>query len=173
MPAGKNRRQDGRQFKRNQEKANANLKKLKEDIKTNQAMMDVNLKEMREEIPSGQAEMRSIVNAWIVDMKADRRQTMSCHVTTAVCLDSNELNPEDVEIKVQHREVPTEEAAVKSSGTMKKRHRGRHQAAGRRREPKELTRGESGSRRKLAAACRKVSRRGAVARRKRNVFKKI
>jgi hypothetical protein len=35
---------------------------------------------------------------------------------------------------------------------MKKQHRGRHLAAGRRREPKELTWGDCGSRRKLAAA---------------------
>jgi hypothetical protein len=56
---------------------------------------------------------------------------------------------------------------------MKKRYRGRHLAAGRRREPRELIRGDCGSRRKLAAACRKVSRRAVVARRKRNVFRKI
>jgi hypothetical protein len=56
---------------------------------------------------------------------------------------------------------------------MKKRHRGQHLAAGRRGELKELTRGDCGSQRKLAAACRKVSRRAAVARSKRNVFRKI
>jgi hypothetical protein len=39
------------------------------------------------------------------------------------CLDSKELNPEYMKSKVEHREVPTEEAAVKSSGTMGKRHR--------------------------------------------------
>jgi hypothetical protein len=81
--------------------------------------------------------------------------------------------PEDMESEVEHREVPTEEAAVKSSGTMKKRHRGRHIAAGRRSEPKELTRGDCGSRRKLAAACRKASSRARVAWFKRNVFRKI
>jgi hypothetical protein len=41
-------------------------------------MMNVNLKEMREEIKSGQVEMRSIVNAWIADMKDDQRETMPC-----------------------------------------------------------------------------------------------
>jgi hypothetical protein len=44
--------------------------------------------------------------------------------------DSKELNPEVMKSKVEHREVPTEEAAVKSLGMMKKRHRGRHVAAG-------------------------------------------
>jgi hypothetical protein len=74
-----------------------------------------------------------------------------------------ETNPEKMQSEVEHREVPMEEAAVKSSETMKKRHRGRHLAAGRRGEPKELARGDCGSRRKLAAACRKVSRRSVVA----------
>jgi hypothetical protein len=67
-----------------------------------------------------------------------------------------------METEVEHREVPTEGAAVKSSGARKKRHRDRHLAAGRRGEPKELTRGDCGSQRKLAAPCRKVSRRAAV-----------
>jgi hypothetical protein len=56
---------------------------------------------------------------------------------------------------------------------MKKRHRDRHLAAGRRGEPKEVTRGECGSRRKLAAACFKLSRRAALARRKGNMFGKF
>jgi hypothetical protein len=77
-----------------------------------------------------------------------------------------------MESEVEHREAPTEEAAVKSSGTMKQ-HRGRRLPAGRRGEPKELTRGDCGSRRKLAAACRKVSRRAAVARRKGKFFRNI
>jgi hypothetical protein len=47
-----------------------------------------------------------------------------------------ELNLEDMESVV---EVPMEEAAVKSLGAMKKHHRGRHLAAGRHGEPKELT----------------------------------
>jgi hypothetical protein len=111
---------------------------------------------MREEIKSVQAETISMVNAWIEDMKDDLRETMSCQVTTDACLHSKELNSEDMESEAEHREVPTEEAAVKSSGTMKKQHRGRHPAAGRRGELKELTRGDCGSRRKLVAACRKV-----------------
>jgi hypothetical protein len=54
-----------------------------------------------------------------------------------------------------------------------KRHRDRHLAAGRREEPKELTWVVCRSRRKLAAACRKVSHRTAVARHKGYVFRKI
>jgi hypothetical protein len=60
-------------------------------------------------------------------------------VTMEACLDSKELNPEDMESEVEQQEVPTEEAAVKSSGTMKKWHRGWHLTAGQRSKSKELT----------------------------------
>jgi hypothetical protein len=87
-----------------------------------EAKTNVKLKQMREEIKCGQVEMRSVVNAWIVNMKKDRKETVSCQVT-ATCLDSKELNPEDMKSEVEHQEVPMEETAVKSSGTMKKQHR--------------------------------------------------
>jgi hypothetical protein len=74
---------------------------------------------------------------------------------------------------VEHREVPMEEATVKSSETMKKRHRGWHLTTGRCGEPKGLNQGDCGSRRKLTAACRKVSRHAAVIWHKRNVFRNI
>jgi hypothetical protein len=82
-------------------------------------------------------------------------------------------NPEEMESEAEYWEVHTEEATVKSFGAVKKRHRGQHLAAGQHGEPKELTQGDCGSRRKLDAACRKVSRHAAVARRKRNIFRKI
>jgi hypothetical protein len=110
-----------------QEKADTNVM---ENIKTNQAKRDINLKEMRDELKSGQAEMRSTVNAWIAGMKDDRREIMSCQVMMEACLDSKEPNLEDTESKVEHQEVPMDEAAVKSLGTMKTWHRGRHLAAG-------------------------------------------
>jgi hypothetical protein len=81
---------------------------------------------------------------------------------------SVEMKPE-----VAHEEVPMEYAAVMPVGGLRKRRRGRKQAAGRREEPKELNRGMCGSRKKLAAACRKVSRRATVAWRKRNILRKI
>jgi hypothetical protein len=112
-----------------------NLKEMMEEMmNANQAKMNENLKEMREETKSGQVEMKSILNAWTADMKKDRKDTMSCQVTTAA-YDSKELNPEDRESEVTHRKVPMEEAAVKSLGTMKKRHWNRHLAAGQRKEP--------------------------------------
>jgi hypothetical protein len=128
--------------------------------------------------------MKTHMQEIVVEMKADR----DAHVQEIVAkIDANQNKMEAtvhsirsdrkiqcrIENEVERREVPTEEASVKSSGITKKRHRGRHIAAGRRREPKELTQRDWGSRGKLAAACRKVSRRAAVAWRKRNIFKTI
>jgi hypothetical protein len=73
---------------------------------------------------------------------------------------------------VEHREAPEEDAIAKPVEGWKKRHKGRNQAAERRGEPKELTRGNCGSRRKLVAACRQVSRHATVAWLKKNVFRK-
>jgi hypothetical protein len=73
----------------------------------------------------------------------------------------------------EHQEVPKEDAIVKPVKGRKKWHRGQKVAAGQRGEPKEPTRGDCGSLRKLAAACRKVSCRAAVAWCKGNVFRKI
>jgi hypothetical protein len=53
---------------------------------------------------------------------------------------------------------------VKPIKGWKKRRRGKKQAAGRCEEPKELTWGENGSQRKLAATCRKVFCHAEVAR---------
>jgi hypothetical protein len=72
-------------------------------------------------------------------MRKDQKETVSCQVMTVACLDSKELNLEDMKSEMEHQEVPMEEAAVKSLGTMKKQHRSQHLAAGRRREPAKLT----------------------------------
>jgi hypothetical protein len=82
-------------------------------------------------------------------------------------------NPEEVESELERQEVPKEDAIVKPVKRWKKQHRNRHLAAGGRGEPKELTREDYGSWRKMAAACRKLSRCAAMAWRKGNVFRKI
>jgi hypothetical protein len=73
---------------------------------------------------------------------------MACKETMRPCLDSKEPNPEEMQSEVEHWKVPTEHAAVETGKTP---NRGRHLAAGRHGKPEELTRGNFGSRRKLAA----------------------
>jgi hypothetical protein len=72
------------------------------------------------------------MDAWITELKDEQKETMVCQVTTEACLDSKEPNLEEMKSEGERREVPTGEVTVKSWGTMKKRHRSRHLAAGRR-----------------------------------------
>jgi hypothetical protein len=69
----------------------------------------------------------------------------------------------------EHQEVLKEEVSVMPVGGPKRR-RNRNLAAERRQKPKERTRGYCGSKKRVAIAGRKASRRAAVARRRRNVF---
>jgi hypothetical protein len=68
--------------------------------------------------------------------------------------------------------VPNEDVVVMPVGEPRKRRRGGKLTAGRRGEPKELIRGNGGSWKKLAAACRKVQRHAAVVWRKRKLFQR-
>jgi hypothetical protein len=118
--------------------------------------MDADLEETRAETKAMRDKRMEANMAWREETTADR--------------EAMEANPEmetnsEMQSSGEHQNVPKEGVAVKSSRTTKKRHRGRNLAAGRRGEPKDLTRGDCESRRKLAAACRKVARRAAVARR--------
>jgi hypothetical protein len=109
-----------------------------------------------QEIPKEEAAFHSL--------RACQKQRMSCRRTTETRLECEEPTSLDMESEVENREVLTEEAAVKFLEIIKKRHRGRHLPAGRRGKPKELTRGNPGSRRKLDAACRMMIHRAAVGR---------
>jgi hypothetical protein len=88
----------------------------------------------------------------------------ACQSKTAASQAAMEANTEKTEPDrgmmqsiVEHQVVPKEKAVVKPVKGWKKRHRGRNPAAGRRGEPKKRTRSDCGSRKKLAATCRKVS----------------
>jgi hypothetical protein len=106
------------------------------------------------------------------DMK-EFQETTVCHEATEA--DMEKIVPDSgmMQSVAEHQEVPREDAAVVPVRGLRKQRRGRKQAAGRREESKKLNRGICGSREKLAAACRKVSRHAAVAWRKINVFRKI
>jgi hypothetical protein len=73
----------------------------------------------------------------------------------------------------KHQEIPKEDSAVMLVGRPGKRRELCNLAAERLQEVREMIRGNSRSRRKSAAACRKVSRRAKAAWRKRNLIRKI
>jgi hypothetical protein len=77
-----------------------------------------------------------------------------------------ETNPEETETVAGQQEVTKEEAPVKTVRALKKRHGDRNLAVRHRRQLKKRTQGNGGSRKKLAAACRGVTRRAIPAQRK-------
>jgi hypothetical protein len=153
------------------------LAKLEAKIKANQAKTNVKLKEMREEIKSGEAEMRSRVSdigekmeAAVRSLRAWPEETIACQELTEARLECKKPTSEDME--AEYREVPKEHAAVETGRAPDKRHRGRNLVAERHQKPRERTRGNCGSRKKLVVAGMKMTRRSKVARRKGNVVRK-
>jgi hypothetical protein len=69
--------------------------------------------------------------------------------------------------------APKEHATVENGKVLKKWHRGKKPAAERRGEPKEMTRGDCGARKKLAAACRRVCSCATVTWQKKKLLRKI
>jgi hypothetical protein len=158
---------------------------------------------MRGEIRSGRAKLKSVTEEGVkveiqsvrserdgkIQQRVENVVTRVIHETQSLqkaCLETTawyevterdmekiETDPGMVQSVAEHQDDPEEVSIVKQVKGRKKRHRDRKLAAGRRGESKELTRVDCESWRKLAAACRKMSRRSAVARRKWNLFRKI
>jgi hypothetical protein len=104
----------------------------------------------------------------LAETKARRDKRMEANTNdngnkSTACQDAMEANPEKIEQDPgmmqsveEHQDVPNEDVAVMPVKGLKKRRREQKSTAGRRGEPKKLNRGNFGSRKKLAAACRKV-----------------
>jgi hypothetical protein len=76
------------------------------------------------------------MDAWIANKRDDQKERTAHQKAMEARPEKMEPHPEKMGSGAEHREVPKEEAAVKTSGAMKKRHRGWNLAAGRHREPK-------------------------------------
>jgi hypothetical protein len=140
------------------------MNETKEAMKTMQENIQENLKKTMEELLS-KMEERMTANQAKTDGKL-RELTETIEKTLT------EPSQEMMQSTEEHQEVPREDAAIIPVRRRKRQHRGWKQAAGQRGEPKELTRGDCGSQKKLAAACRKASRRATVAWHTRTVFRK-
>jgi hypothetical protein len=103
-----------------------------------------------------------------MDLKDGRKETTACNEAT-----ETKHDPGMMQSIEDHPDIPEEEAAVMPVGEPRKRRRVCNLASERRQKRKERTRGNRGSRRESAAACRKVSRREEVAWRKRKLVRKI
>jgi hypothetical protein len=72
----------------------------------------------------------------MMKLDAHHERVIACQETTEACLECKEQTSGDMESEAEYREVPKEEAKVKSSGRIKKWHRDRYLAVGRRGKPK-------------------------------------
>jgi hypothetical protein len=90
---------------------------------------------------------------------------------TTACNGATETKPypEMMQSVEEHQDIHKEDVAVMPVGEPRKRRRVCNLASERSQKKKKRTRGKSGSRRKYAAAGRKVSRRAKLAWRKRNI----
>jgi hypothetical protein len=122
--------------------------------------MNANKKTMHERM---MAKLDAHHERMMAKLDAHHVRTMACLETTEAHLECKEPTLEEMESKAEHREVPKEHAAVETGKAPSKQHRGQNPDAGRSGKPKVLTRGDRGTRRKLAATCRKVSRGAIVA----------
>jgi hypothetical protein len=84
-----------------------------------------------------------------------------------------EPTSEGMESGAEHQEGPKEDAVVKPIGGLRKQHRDWNLAAEHSGQPEERTWRNCGACKELATTSRKMTRHAAVARRKRNVFRKI
>jgi hypothetical protein len=124
----------------------ANLKDLKEDIKASQAEMRSIICTFRSELKETiQRKMRSILDAWLTDLKVGRKETTACQEATEI-----EPGPGMMQSVEELQEIRKEDAAVTPVEGPRKRRRVCNLAAKRRQKMRERTRGNSGSRRKVS-----------------------
>jgi hypothetical protein len=105
-------------------------------------------------------------------LDAYHERMMACLGKTEADTEKTEPDPGMMQSTEEDQEIPKGEAAAMLVGEPRKRCRVRNMAVERRQKRKERTRGNRGSRRKLAAACRKVSRPAKVAWRKRKLVRR-
>jgi hypothetical protein len=104
---------------------------------------------------------------------AHHERMMACLGKTEADTEKTEPDPGMMQSTEEHQEMTKGEAAVMPVGESRKRHRVRSLAAERRQKRKERTRGNRGSRRKSAVACRKASRCVRVTWHRKSVVRKI
>jgi hypothetical protein len=68
-----------------------------------------------------------------------------------------EANPEEIKFVMEHQKAPKEEAAMETVGELVNRYWDRHLALRRRRQLRKLTLDDGGFRKKLGAACRRMT----------------
>jgi hypothetical protein len=128
--------------------------KMDENLKEMVAVMTASHKEMLAKVEAKQVRMMARMDYWLEKIEACLGKTEATNL---------DANPEEIESKAMHEEVPKEEAAVKPVKALKKWHGDRNLAIGRRQQPKKRSQGSGGFHKKLATACRLMTRRAGTA----------
>jgi hypothetical protein len=149
-----NRKNDRKETTACHDETEASIKKMEPNSGVKEAVVE------RQEISNEEVTIHH--------MRACRSETAASQVAT-----ETEPDPGTMQSVEEHQEIPKEEAALMPVGGLKKWHRKRNLAAGRSQKPKGRIQANSESRRRLTVADRKMTRRAAVAWRKRNIFRKI
>jgi hypothetical protein len=133
------------------------------DRKADQEKIAANKEEMlarmKEDRKANQEELLARMDAYhkkrMAMFDAYEKRMIACLGQTEANKEKTEQDPGMMQSVEEHQDVPSEDVVVRPVKGLKKRCRGRKSTAGRRGEPKELTRGNYGFWRKLAVACRK------------------
>jgi hypothetical protein len=125
---------------------------MKEEMKAKLDPDQEEVQDIREKIEFNKAEMMAIMTAVLEEMEAEVETNQE--EVNAMDLESN---PEEKVVVVEHQEVPNEETAVVTIGALEDRYGDLHLAVGCCREPKKRKQGDGGSRKKLAAARRRLT----------------
>jgi hypothetical protein len=159
----------------------ARMKEAKQGLLTE--MKEDLLTKTKEDRKADQEKMAADKEDFLARMDAIHEKRMAMldahQKRMTACLGEMDANTEKIELDTgmmqsieEHQDVPSEDVAVMPVKGLRKRRGIWKSTAGRRGEPKELNRGNHGSRRKLAATCRKVSRHAAMVWRKRKLFRR-
>jgi hypothetical protein len=134
-----NRKADKAEIKANHAKADADMKTMLAKMDANQAKEDANIKTTQDKMEANMGSMQAELKSAIKDLKINGEETMACQETMEARLEGKE-EPASEEMKpeVAYQEVSREHATVMPVAGLRKQRRGRKQAAGRRKEPKEL-----------------------------------
>jgi hypothetical protein len=173
-----------------QEKADAGQAEIIAAIEKKTDALITNIKNDREETTACHDEMEARINKTepnlgeeetalnrneIPNEVVEVHPLRTCQSETVASQEATKTEPDlgKMQSVEEYQEIPMEDAAVMPVGGLRKRRRDRKLAAGRRQKPNRRIQANCESKRRSAAACRKVSRRARVAWRKRNVFRRF
>jgi hypothetical protein len=139
------------------------LARIKEDRKTDHEKMAADKQDFL-------ARMEAFHEKRMAMLDAHQKRMIAC--LGEMDANTEKIDPKMMQSAEEHQDVPNDDVTVMLVGEPRKRRRVRKSTAGRRREPTKLNRGNCGSWKKLAAACRKVSRHAAVVWGKRKPFRR-